>query len=204
MIEAFGTGGDYNLECMFLKSVGKLHVPHPDKPGQSYQYGTEWLKRSLPADIEAQVNNLCNEIEGNKKEISNETSKTGGHDMMANDIMEAMGITMTATFSKHAKYFPEDTETRDIYKITLWHNGESYSFTFGQSIAGTGTSPTAYDVLASIQKSDPGTFEDFCGDFGYDTDSRKGEKIYKAVADEYKNVSRLFTETELAELMNIS
>ena len=60
--------------------------------------------------------------------------------------------------------------------------------------------PTVYDVLCCLTKYDPGTFADFCSEFGYDTDSRKAEKTYKAVLDEYLQVSRLFTESEL-ELM---
>ena len=64
--------------------------------------------------------------------------------------------------------------------------------------------PTAYDVLASITKYDVGSFEDFCSEFGYDTDSRKAYKIYKAVLKEWKNVELLFTaeQLELLRLIN--
>ena len=37
--------------------------------------------------------------------------------------------------------------------------------------------PDAYSLFACMQKYDPGTFEDFCGDFGYDTDSRRAEVV---------------------------
>jgi len=60
--------------------------------------------------------------------------------------------------------------------------------------------PTAYDVLACLQKYDVGTFSDFCSEFGYDEDSRKAEKIYFAVQKEYDSLSRLYSEQEL-ELM---
>jgi hypothetical protein len=65
-------------------------------------------------------------------------------------------------------------------------------------------SPTAYDVLACLQKYEIDTFEDFCGDYGYDTDSRKAESIYKAVKDEHKNVSMLWNEDEIEELQEIN
>lgn len=52
--------------------------------------------------------------------------------------------------------------------------------------------PTAYDVLACLQKYDVGTFEDFCGDYGYDNDSIKSLKTYKAVKKEYENVIKMF------------
>lgn len=64
--------------------------------------------------------------------------------------------------------------------------------------------PSDYSILACLQKYDVGTFEDFCGDFGYDTDSRKAEKIYFAVQKEYSELVRLFTEEELEELREIS
>jgi hypothetical protein len=63
--------------------------------------------------------------------------------------------------------------------------------------------PTAYDVLASITKDDPGTFEQFCGDFGYDEDSRRAEDVYRAVVEEWKRVRRFFTDAELTEVREI-
>lgn len=66
------------------------------------------------------------------------------------------------------------------------------------------SAPTAYDVLASLTKYDPGTFEDFCGEYGYDTDSKKAEKTYNAVKDEFLNLSRLFTDAEIEQLQEIN
>lgn len=63
--------------------------------------------------------------------------------------------------------------------------------------------PTPYDVLASVQKNEVGTFENFCADFGYDTDSIKTQKIYLAVLEEYKNICMLFSEQEMNELCEI-
>lgn len=62
------------------------------------------------------------------------------------------------------------------------------------------SAPTAYAVLSSLTKYDPQTLEEFCSEYGYNVDSRKAERVYNAVREEYLQVSRLFTETEL-ELM---
>ena len=62
--------------------------------------------------------------------------------------------------------------------------------------------PTAYDILTCITKYDPGTFEDFCSDFGYDTDSRSAKKTWKAVCKEWKNISKLFPEPEVLEALS--
>lgn len=66
-----------------------------------------------------------------------------------------------------------------------------------------GKVPTAYDILCCLQKYDVGTLENFCSEFGYDTDSKKAEKTYKAVVDEYKNLCALFSDKELEELQEI-
>ena len=63
--------------------------------------------------------------------------------------------------------------------------------------------PTAYDVLCCLQKYDPSTLEDFCSEYGYDTNSKKAEKTYLAVKEEYLNVCALFNSVELEELTEI-
>lgn len=160
-------------------------------------------------------------------------------------IRKELDITMKCEFIKNGLHFADDTETRDIYKITLSHGSRSYSFNYGQSIIKSqyyqdsikgrtytlnggartgnyvindiqkykssqslklvkGDEPTLYDVIACIQKYDVGSFADFCSEFGYDEDSRKAEKIYNAVCDEYMNVSRLFNDSEIEILSLIS
>jgi hypothetical protein len=118
--------------------------------------------------------------------------------------MTDTGTKMTTEFLDHKRYFDDDKEMRDVYKVTLRRNGKSFTFTFGQSIAESGQSePTAYDVLACLTKSDPGTFENFCGEFGYDLDSMKAHKTYKAVVREYKGVERLFNDV-LSQLQEVA
>jgi hypothetical protein len=63
--------------------------------------------------------------------------------------------------------------------------------------------PSAYDVLAGITKNEPGTFEDFCGDYGYEVDSIKASKVYEAVKNEWANVQRMFSDKEIEALQEI-
>ncbi len=63
--------------------------------------------------------------------------------------------------------------------------------------------PTAYDVLACLTKYDVGTLENFCGEFGYDLDSKKAEKTYSAVKKEFADVQRLWTDSEIELLQEI-
>jgi len=143
------------------------------------------------------------------------------------DFLAKTGTEFRAIKLGHFPYFDDDKESRDVYQIILTRGNQVYSFRFGQCTAKSETliarqkaemerrgdnrfkvaqikieAPNAYDVLATITKYDPGTFSDFCGEFGYDTDSRKAEKIYFAVQEEYKNIHRLFSDV-MAELEEI-
>lgn len=64
--------------------------------------------------------------------------------------------------------------------------------------------PRPYDVLTCITKNDPGSFEEFCSDFGYDTDSRRAEQVYFAVQKEWSKARRFFTSEELEEMQEIN
>lgn len=63
--------------------------------------------------------------------------------------------------------------------------------------------PTAYDVLACLTKYDPGTLEEFCSEFGYDADSKRAEKLYNAVVNEWHNVAMLWNDAEIEDLTEI-
>jgi hypothetical protein len=115
-------------------------------------------------------------------------------------------------FSEGKEYFEtfERMRTKKVYKDKF------FKFIYPMSVpmhsenlmkkAGVlkeGKAPTEYDILACLQKYDPETFEDFCANFGYDEDSRKAEKIYNAVVDEYKNVAMLWNDAEIQLLSEI-
>jgi len=142
------------------------------------------------------------------------------YEIQACKFLEETGTTFKAKFICSDKYFPDDQQPRDIYQITLTRGKNSYSFRFGQAIMysteyveaaaqmrrdrgeslsyvraykkNTVKTPTAYDVLTCVQKYDVGTFENFCSDFGYDTDSRKAEKLYFDVQKEFSEINKLF------------
>lgn len=63
--------------------------------------------------------------------------------------------------------------------------------------------PDCYDVLACLTKYDPGTFEDFCAEYGYDEDSRTAERIYIAAQNEFANLKRIFDPEQLEAMQEI-
>lgn len=65
--------------------------------------------------------------------------------------------------------------------------------------------PKLADVIYSLLMDgsayfDAQTFEDWCNEYGYDTDSRKAETIWKACDEIGRNLARAFNTQELEEL----
>ena len=128
------------------------------------------------------------------------------HEKQANDFLQKTGATLKADLLGNFPYFDSDKESRDVYQITITRGGRKpWTFRFGQSIRNSDgvTKPTAYDVLSCVQRYDIGTFDDFCSDFGYDTDSRKAEKTYFAVQREVSECQRIFGDS-MEDLENIN
>jgi hypothetical protein len=103
---------------------------------------------------------------------------------------------------QYKKHFADDKTSRYVFRCRLTRARKSYTFDFGQSIQAGAEEPTMYDILTCLQKYDCGTFADFCGEFGYDEDSRNAERIYKAVCKEFTAVERLFSDV-IEELQEI-
>jgi hypothetical protein len=112
--------------------------------------------------------------------------------------------TGTRQFPLDRKYLAKDYFKRKSLGLIGIIKMKDSAFTPSIDIIHYPTAPTAYDILACLQKYEVGTFENFCGDFGYDTDSIKAHKVYKAVENEYLNISRLFNEPEIEELQEIN
>jgi len=96
---------------------------------------------------------------------------------------------------------------RNEYSITLTNRiGNDYTFQFWDSINATqkNTKPTAYDVLACLQYSTPETFKDFCDDYGYDMDSIKALKTFKACKSQTDQLKSLFNNEEIELLQEIN
>jgi hypothetical protein len=95
----------------------------------------------------------------------------------------------------------DEKDRHYIFPVTLRKGGKSMRIHFGQSRAAGDKAPTKYDVLACLTKFDPGSFENFCEEVGYDSDSRKAEKTYKAVKREWESVKRVFGEGECLDAL---
>lgn len=67
--------------------------------------------------------------------------------------------------------------------------------------------PTAYDILACLQKYDVGTMNDFFDEFGFEVhsvdDMFSFMNTYNAVVKEYRDLCRIFTEEQMEMLREI-
>lgn len=144
------------------------------------------------------------------KESKDKFEEKNEYDKQADDFLKETNTKFSIKYLKHDKYFPDDKESRDIYRFKLTKDGKTYSGTFGQSITDSrsGKVPRPYDVLASLS-ADIGhgeyqSFEEFCDTFGYDQDSMKAHKIYNAVEKERQGITKLYSEKELDKLGEIN
>lgn len=109
---------------------------------------------------------------------------------------------------KYDRYFDDDKEMRNIYRVFVYYHGNQISFTFGDSIHNTqmGIEPDIDSLLETITsdyyytKEYYPTFSDFCSEFGYDTDSRKAEKAYRLCLIQGNKLHKLFNEQEIEQL----
>lgn len=132
------------------------------------------------------------------------------YEQQAENFLQENGIGFNVKFVGYGKHFADDAEIRNIYELTLYRTDKgagagSFTVRFGQSLHATNReeAPTAYDLLASLTKSDPGSFDDFCADFGYDTDSRRAYATWEAVCEEWRKVEAFFSGEELEQLEDI-
>lgn len=147
----------------------------------------------------------------------------------AQKFLDKAGATFSAEFVVHDFFFDDDKTKRDIYRITIERKGKTWSFRFGQSVHNSffdpskcpnkkchfayfhskecpnrkRTKPTAYDVLACVTKSDPGSIDYFSSEYGFD--GEKPSRIIRAhasVVEEWENVRRMFGDVmdELQEI----
>lgn len=98
-----------------------------------------------------------------------------------------------------------DVEREDRYRKTC-ETGKLYrdSDTFGDLTAGTQPAPAIDDVLYCLVSDasvmDCRGFEEWVADYGYDTDSRKAEAIYRDCLEQSKNLYRVLGQESVKAL----
>ncbi len=98
--------------------------------------------------------------------------------------VEANGIKMSSVWASRNPNMPNSEREMDNWKCTLKMGRKSMTVHFSKGLGHHGAEPTAdevLDCLASDSRSaDDCSFEQWCSEFGYDTDSRQAERTYQA------------------------
>lgn len=121
------------------------------------------------------------------------------------------------------KFFEDDKDERAIVRVEITRNGRTIDFRFGMSIRDTEVlqekdrvrmqrslrevsrikrevfGGLLYSILSCI-RSDyycPNSFEEFCSELGYNTDSRKALRTFEACREQSFKLQRIFTEKEI-------
>lgn len=137
----------------------------------------------------------------------------------ATDFLEKFNIKFAAKLTD-AKPPPWAEDVNGIYghhyKITLSKGERGQGVKFGQRVTFDFWSSLrdsqhgirtvdAYTVLAAVSGdvNCPEDFHEFCGEYGYDEDSRKAERTFKGAAAFGRRLRAFFTQEEITELQEI-
>lgn len=118
-------------------------------------------------------------------------------------ILDALGVTMRAT----RKDGPREgwDASASHWRVTLRRDRASMTTDYSMGAAHTG-SPELADVLNCLMRDaecGAQSFEDFCADLGYDTDSRSAEKTWRACKVTAVGLARLFSDGMLRDLREL-
>lgn len=101
----------------------------------------------------------------------------------------------------HADHNPNmaDSENMDHWRVVFKLNRRTLTTYFSMGYGHNGKEPVAGDVIGCLVSDARGadycrSFEDWCGDYGYDPDSRKAERIFKACERTSKELKRFFAD----------
>lgn len=139
------------------------------------------------------------------------------YDIHAQNFLDIFNLSIALEFQGFRKYFPDDTEKRNVYEFTIKNNAtkKEYVGTFGDSIHNSTLppstlrvpnpkrkDPTAYDILSCLDICDE-LFPDFCDNFGYDSDSITARNIYDSVINQSIGLRKVLTPEAIEALQEI-
>lgn len=115
------------------------------------------------------------------------------------DFIAAHGIKMT---SRQVDRNPnmEDSGTMDHWRCTITCAGRRMVLTFSQGSGHHGNAPDLADILnccASDSSALDETFDDWCSNLGYSTDSRKAHRIFRACVNQTTRLQKLLGTKEV-------
>ena len=129
--------------------------------------------------------------------------------MTLQELIAQTGITATSEQVDHNPNMADDSwaRTADHYRVTLTRRKPRRQLTtFFSMGSAIGKPPTAEEVLDSLASDAEGCeqaidFEDWASGYGYDTDSRKAEHVYRTVKCQARKLQR-FMDSAYIDLLD--
>lgn len=112
------------------------------------------------------------------------------------DFIASMSIKMTVRPAKGNPLMESADREMHHWNCRLSSMGRQMGVVFSMGSGFNGREPILAEVLDSLASDAAGVenardFADWCGEYGYDTDSRKAERTYRACARIAKRLQRL-------------
>lgn len=178
----------YDKACKALKEAGLYE-------DNGYKYGHSWLVELIPDEVIIEITTIFNKY-NNIEHIEKKTDTA---------FFKQFKIKANYKGDKSAKW---NRNNYNNYLITVTNTEikERCTFEFWASIAKPDIE-TEKDILyafycfVSDAVSGDMEFEEFCGEFGYDTDSRTAEKTWKACKRSTAELERIY-EGDIYDLAN--
>ena len=135
-----------------------------------------------------------------------------GSTMTISDVVSKLGVSMTSERAASNPNMADPSPGSFHWLCTLkGKSGTPMLVPFTQGAAyqkrGKPTPPELDSVLNCLASDASGydnswDFEDWCSEYGYDTDSRKAEKTYRAIGEQAKKLRHLLGEDGYRELLD--
>lgn len=120
---------------------------------------------------------------------------------------EKYGVSMAVEWADENPHMDDMPAGSSHYSCTFTVDGQDGSLTIPFSMGPAHTDePDIGNVLDALTSDASGfenapTFEDWAGEYGYDTDSRKAEKTFRAVKEQSERFMRFVGKTAYDELL---
>ena len=112
-------------------------------------------------------------------------------------------IEIESEYIGNAAWRPFSSHRSDKWEVSLYRGESKISVDFHLGEGNDGREPEPIEVIYSLLcdgQAGSLSFEDFCSDFGYDTDSRRAYATWEACGVNAGKLRVLFAPDEIAEL----
>jgi hypothetical protein len=116
------------------------------------------------------------------------------------------GITATAERAERNPNMDDDKHPMDHWRVRLARPGKRLTVYFSMGTGHHGKAPEAADVLDCLASDAAGfenarSFEEWCDEYGYDTDSRKAHRTFKVIERQAQRLEKFIGADEYQALL---